>query len=91
MLTSEEIEKLKRKLARERERAIELAERDARGRAAALRSAKSQKKAKSKQEQRQKAVRDAAIAAGNTPKSKPKRRSVFAVSGGAVETNRRKF
>jgi hypothetical protein len=91
MLTDEEAEKLKRKLARQRQSDLERGTRDARGRAAALRSAKSQKKAKDKQKVQQKAAVDAAVAAGKTPKSKPKKRSVFAVLGGAFETNRRKF
>jgi hypothetical protein len=44
MLTQEEAEKLKRKMARLRERDLERADREARGRAAALRSTKSRKK-----------------------------------------------
>jgi hypothetical protein len=91
MLTNEEAEKLKRRLVRQKERDLELADREARGRAAALRSAKSQKRAKDKQKVQQKAVADAAVAAGKTPKSKAKKRSVFAVLSGAFETNRRKF
>lgn len=91
MLTDEEAEKLKRKLARQREHDLERADREARGRSASLRSAKSQKKAKNKQKAHQKAAIAATVAAGKTPKSKPKKRSVFVVLGGAFETNRRKF
>ena len=78
-------------MARQRERDLERAGRDARARVAALRSAKSQKKAKDKQNAQRKTAVAAAVAAGKTPKSKPIKRSVFAVLGGAFETNRRKF
>jgi hypothetical protein len=91
MLTDEEAEKLKRKLARQRECDLERAGREARASAAALRSAKSQKKAKDRQKAQQKTAVAAAIAAGKIPRSKPKKRSVFNVLGGAFETNRRKF
>ena len=89
MLTDDEAEELKRKLARQRESDLERGTREARGRAAALRGAKSQKKAKAKD--KQKAAVDAAVTAGKTPKSRLKKRSVFAVLGEAFETNRRKF
>lgn len=46
MLTDDEAENLKRKPARQRESDLERGTREARGRAAALRGAKSQKKAK---------------------------------------------
>jgi hypothetical protein len=89
ILTDEEAEKLKRKLARERARYLEDAEREARSRRAVTMSAKKQKKVQRKQHEQRKAAVAAARAAGRTPK--PAKRSVFALQGGAVETNRRKF
>ncbi len=89
MLTEEEAQKLKRKLARERDRYLEDAGRAERSRRAEQASAKKQKKAQRKQAEQRKTAAAAMRKAGKNPK--PARRSVFAVLGGAVETNRRKY
>jgi len=89
ILTDEEAEKLKRKLARERARYLENADREALSRRAAATSAKKEKKVQRKQQEQRKAAAATAKAAGKAPK--PQKRSVFALLGGAVETNRRKF
>jgi hypothetical protein len=89
VLTEEEAAKLRLKLARERARYLEGADREARSRALALKSAKKEKKAKRKQQAQREAALTAARAAGKKPK--PLRRSVHAIPGGAFESNRRKF
>jgi hypothetical protein len=86
MLTNKDVEQLKRKNARERERLQEAADREARGRTVALRNAKKQTKSRLKEKERR-----AAVAKASGKKSKSKRRSVYTISGGAIETNRRKF
>jgi hypothetical protein len=86
MLTNKEIEQLKRNHARERERLQEAADREARGRTVALRNAKKQAKSRLKEKERR-----AAVAKASGKKQKSMRRSVYTVSGGAFETDRRKF
>src|ERR1700678_274633 len=87
LLTVEEAEKLKRRLARERDRHLEKAGRDARSRAATRSSAAKEKKSRLKQQAQQRAAAEKATAIGRQPKVV--KRSVFAIPGGAVETNRR--
>jgi hypothetical protein len=89
MLTEDEAEKLKRKLARERAQDLEKLERESRGRRAALDCASREQRARSKERAQRMGAAAAAKAAGKEPK--PAKRSVYAVSAGAFETNRRKF
>jgi hypothetical protein len=89
LLTDEEAEKLMQKHARERERDLEKAVRDARSRAANRRSEAKEKKSRLKQQAEQRAAANKAIADGRQPKAS--KRSVYAIPGGAVETNRRKY
>jgi hypothetical protein len=89
MLTEKEAIAIKAKLARDAKRDREIRLRDARIRGGALATASRERKERRKREEQHRAARIEARESGKT--IKPLKKSVFAIAGGAVETNRRKF